>query len=186
MFPPSHDQLLLRASHLLCWVRHHATGHQATTQRRRIERASAGDVHPASAGLRSTPGGDDLVDRVEHVRAERHVGRGEQVVELVVRARSDEGGRHGRMLDRPRQRELRHREPGLGGDQPEALRRVELRVVVTVEVVGVGRRPRSGGRAVTTAGTCRSATRPTAGSTRARRCRGGGTSAARRARCLGT
>ena len=107
-------------------------------------RGEAGDVHPASAGLRSTPGGT-----TSSIASSTSAP---SVTSAAVRrssswsfgARSDEGGRHGRMLDRPRQRELGHREPGLGGDQPEALRRVELRVVVTVEVVGVRRRPRSG------------------------------------------
>ena len=51
---------------------------------------SQGGSQPVSFGLTFVPGGDDLVDAVEHVGAQRALERRELALELLHRARADD------------------------------------------------------------------------------------------------
>src|SRR3954471_5301715 len=75
-------------------------------------------------------GRDDLVDAVERLGVERHVGTRDQVVELLHRLRPDDGRRDGRVRDAPREREVGERYTGVGRDLLELFDRVELALVV--------------------------------------------------------
>jgi len=74
-------------------------------------------------------GRDDLVDPVEDLVGERDVDAGEQVIELLHRARPDEGAGHAGMGDRERHREVRHRQARLLRDRDELLDGVEPALV---------------------------------------------------------
>ena len=82
---------------------------------------------------------DDLVDAVEHVVRQLDVGRGQLRLEVLHRARADDGRGHGGMADHEGQRHLDQRDAGLVGQAAEGVGRVELGLVLGQrQVVAVG------------------------------------------------
>jgi hypothetical protein len=84
-------------------------------------RQVGGLVGQADVGARR----DDLVDLVVNVVAERDVDSGDQVVQLLHRARADDRAGHAGMGDRERHREVRHRQARLLGDGNDLLDGIE-------------------------------------------------------------
>ncbi len=66
-------------------------------------------------------GGDDLVDRVEHVGGQHGVRGGELGVQVVQRAGADDRAGHGGVRGDETERELDHRQAGLVGDPGQPL-----------------------------------------------------------------
>ena len=87
-----------------------------------------GHVEAADIGA----GRDDLVDPVEYLVGERDVHTGEQVVELLHRARPDDRAGDARVGDCERHREVRHRQARLLGERDDLLDGVESALVAHV------------------------------------------------------
>ena len=90
---------------------------EPSNQRRReagVEQLGrGGEAHVA--GVEVDAGRDDLVDAVEHVVGEHHVGAGQQVVELLGRAGSDDDRGDRRVGPHERGGQVGQREARLGG-----------------------------------------------------------------------
>ena len=85
--------------------------------------SSAGFGQPPSLGVDVDARRDDLVDPVQHVVGQRHVGRGQLRLEVLHRPRADDRRGHRRVADHERERHLDQRDPGLVGQLGRARRR---------------------------------------------------------------
>jgi hypothetical protein len=98
-------------------------GHQ-----RRWNDGSSGDggVSIFSSGPRSTPGEDDLVDRIEHARRQVGVGGSHLRVQVLDPPRADDRAGGGRVGRHEAECELGHHQPCVVGDLRELLDSIEL------------------------------------------------------------
>ena len=87
-----------------------------------------GHVEPPDVGA----GRHDGVDPVEHLVGQDGAAAGEQVVEVIHRARSDDRRGHARVRDREGHRQVGQRHPGFLGDGDQLLDDIEPALVAQV------------------------------------------------------
>src|SRR5688572_21708948 len=97
-------------------------------------------------GVEVDAGADDRVDAVERRGVEGDFGGGELALELLHRARADDGGGHARVVGDERDGELDQRDAGVVGDAGELLDRFELALVLGQRHVEARHEALTGGR----------------------------------------